>query len=304
MGLFNYSKPGPGISKDAPKKKGIFLYAELFGRKFSKLISINFLYLLCSLPALLVYFVIFALTLPGVFGYIMQYSAMDSSELAVMQLMLAGILTILCAATLGTGPVSAAVAYIFREYSREEHIWLMSAFFGKMKENLKQELLLWLIDSVFVFVATFALGFYYNKYLMTGQTQWFFLTLLLLVFGAVFVFSHFYIHQLIVTYDNSFVGNFKNALLFALSHFIPCLLLGVFIIGTIFLVFDGLMMINAVIPIAVTIIILFSFLRFPIEFYVQGSIKKTLKSVDGEDGNSKDEDEEEAVFSDSHGSEK
>ena len=31
MGLFsfNYAKPGPGVDRDAPKKKGIFLYFEL-----------------------------------------------------------------------------------------------------------------------------------------------------------------------------------------------------------------------------------------------------------------------------------
>ena len=29
MGLFDYGKEGPGVSKDAPKKKGVFLFFEL-----------------------------------------------------------------------------------------------------------------------------------------------------------------------------------------------------------------------------------------------------------------------------------
>lgn len=303
MGLFNYSKPGPGISKDAPKKKGIFLYIELFGRKFSKLISINLLYLLCSLPALILYFVIFALTLPNMFGYIMQYSAMENQDFAVMQLMFSLVLSLLCAATLGTGPASASLAYIFKQYSQEEHIWLTSTFFEKIKENFKRELIIWAIDSLFVFVATFALGFYYNKYLMTGSSMWFFFVVLLSVFSAIFVFMHYYIHQLLVSYENTLREIYRNSLLFVLSHIIPCVLLSVFILGTVFCIFNYLFMLNAVIPIAVTIIILFSFLRFPVEFYVQSSIKKTLKTVDGKNNNSK-EDAEEAVFSDSHGSEK
>ena len=33
MGFFNYDKEGPGIDKNAPKKKGIFLFFELLGNK-------------------------------------------------------------------------------------------------------------------------------------------------------------------------------------------------------------------------------------------------------------------------------
>ena len=49
-GLFNYSKAGPGVDKDAPKKKRFFCFFELYGRKFWKLIELNLLYLLCCIP--------------------------------------------------------------------------------------------------------------------------------------------------------------------------------------------------------------------------------------------------------------
>ena len=49
-GLFNYSKPGPGVDKNAPKKKRFFYFFELFGRKFWKLVELNLLYLLCCIP--------------------------------------------------------------------------------------------------------------------------------------------------------------------------------------------------------------------------------------------------------------
>ena len=37
MGIFNrnYSTPGPGISKDAPKKKGLNLFYEILFRKWT-----------------------------------------------------------------------------------------------------------------------------------------------------------------------------------------------------------------------------------------------------------------------------
>ena len=50
FGLFDYSKPGPGISKDAPKKRGFIEFWEIFFRKFWKLLQVNLLYLVTSIP--------------------------------------------------------------------------------------------------------------------------------------------------------------------------------------------------------------------------------------------------------------
>lgn len=50
FGLFDYSKPGPGVSKNAPKKKSFFVFLEIYFRKFWKLMIANLLYVLVSLP--------------------------------------------------------------------------------------------------------------------------------------------------------------------------------------------------------------------------------------------------------------
>lgn len=50
FGLFNYEKEGPGISKDAPKKKPFFAFFDIFFRNFWKFISINAVYCLCCIP--------------------------------------------------------------------------------------------------------------------------------------------------------------------------------------------------------------------------------------------------------------
>lgn len=50
FGLFNYDKPGPGVDKNAPKKKSFVVFFEILGRKFWKLILVNLLYVLFSLP--------------------------------------------------------------------------------------------------------------------------------------------------------------------------------------------------------------------------------------------------------------
>lgn len=52
MGLFsiNYSKAGPGVPKNGPKKKPFFLFWEIFFRKFWKLVPLNIVYFLLCLP--------------------------------------------------------------------------------------------------------------------------------------------------------------------------------------------------------------------------------------------------------------
>lgn len=50
FGMFNYAKPGPGVDKDAPKKKRFFYFFELYFRKFWKLVELNLLFCVCCLP--------------------------------------------------------------------------------------------------------------------------------------------------------------------------------------------------------------------------------------------------------------
>ena len=52
FGLFNYEKEGPGISKNAPKKKTFVVFFETFFRNFWKFININLVYLIVSLPVI------------------------------------------------------------------------------------------------------------------------------------------------------------------------------------------------------------------------------------------------------------
>ena len=50
FGMFDASKPGPGVSKNEPKKKRFFLFWELYFRKFFRLIIANLLYAVVSIP--------------------------------------------------------------------------------------------------------------------------------------------------------------------------------------------------------------------------------------------------------------
>lgn len=46
----NYSRSGPGIDRNAPKKTGIPLFVETFCREFTTLLKLNFIFLICCIP--------------------------------------------------------------------------------------------------------------------------------------------------------------------------------------------------------------------------------------------------------------
>lgn len=52
FGLFNYEKEGPGIEKDAPKKKTFIVFFDMLKINFWKFIPISLLYVLISLPVI------------------------------------------------------------------------------------------------------------------------------------------------------------------------------------------------------------------------------------------------------------
>lgn len=50
FGLFNYAKEGPGVAKNAPKKRAFFAFMDIYGRKFWKLAVAGLLWALTALP--------------------------------------------------------------------------------------------------------------------------------------------------------------------------------------------------------------------------------------------------------------
>ncbi len=295
MGLFNFNKPGPGVSKDAPRKKGIFLYFELLGRKFSKLICLNMLYFLFSIPMMLLYFGMFLFITPSALNIAFGELNMSQTDSIMFYLLLSLFMTLICTITLGTGPASSSMAYAMREYSKEEHVWLWHNFIGKMKENFKKEIGVFVIDLLFIFFVTIAAAFYFHQFLSTGSLIWFILSFAIAFLSLVFMLMHFFIHQLIVTFENKLGEVFKNAFLLTLSTLLPCVLLTVFIIGLNFYLFN---FITPVFVILLAFFILISFFRFPVEFYVHSVIKKLIPTNEDDTKT-----EEETIFSDSYGSE-
>lgn len=290
MGLFfgGYDKPGAGVDPNAPKKKGFFLYIELVMRKFGKFLQAGFLFSLISLPILVLVYIISAFVLAQ------PISAVQNTALSIMQSagvneaeipgQLGTITFSICSMTAvffvtmwGSGPLSAGLSYIFRCFTREEHVWIVSDGKDKVRENLKQGLGVMAVDFVFLVFIPFAVTFYYNLSKIAGLN--FISTLIvyvLLLAALIYTMMHPYIYQIMVTFNCKFRDLFKNALLLTLGKLPINLLLTAIAVALIVLpvAFGGIMggMVIVVIGLTAGYIVL----RYPMEFYAARVIEKTF----------------------------
>ena len=279
MGLFspNYIKPGPGISKDAPKKKGIFLYFEILARKIFKLYQASWLYCVCSIPYLVIMFFYTSHIFGGYIGQLSE-SAVESGIVSSVDINLI-IFIISCLMTVsvftlwGAGPASAGYAYVTRCFTREEHAWILSDFFSKMKENFKQSMLVVVMDFAFLFLIANAFAQYWSMYNTQNQFIWLILLYVCVLILFVYTFMHFNIYQVMVTYDCKMRDLFKNSILLGLGRAPVNLILIVLSLALYVVAFHYLQPLVAVFVILVG---LFGFLRFPVEFNSARMIEKIV----------------------------
>ena len=169
MGLFNvdYNKNGPGVSKNEPKKKGFFLFWEIYFRKFWRLIGLNLIFVIA------------------------------------------------CCTVVFIGPAMAGFTYVLRNFSREKHAFVWSDFIDTAKKNLKQSLLVGFLNALLIGILGYAIYFWYGNYTRL-HTLWTAIPLAGCVIGAVlFLFMHYYIYLILVTFDIDTKKLYKNAFILA-----------------------------------------------------------------------------------------
>ena len=209
------SKPGKGIEKDAPEKRRFFLFFEVFFGKLTKLIGLNFMYFVCLLPLILgVYYSVIVNSLIETPGDILRYPPIVFTPSLLGTVLLA--LSVLI-----TGPATAGFTYVIRNMQRREHTWIMSDFFEHFKKNFKQGIIMSIIDIAVCMVLYVALMFY--LYIMPVDAPE--MGTLIPMMGAMFVgavsivflWAHFYIYTMMVTFKLDFGKLFKNSLIFAIA---------------------------------------------------------------------------------------
>lgn len=277
MGLFNsYLKEGPGVSKNAPKKKGIFLFFEVLYRKFFKLVKANVIYVLESIPFLAIG--IFAVA-PFVANALGMKAAVEAGTNHGDLFLLYISITCALLNIFGSGPASAAYAYVTRCFTRSYHVWVWSDGWNNIKENFKQSMIMVILDVAVLIIAVYSIYFYGTfavSVMPGGQTMFILFRYILSVMLCLYMLMHIFIYQIMVTYECSFRELLKNSFIMMMAKLPMCLLLAA-VTGIIFVlmfIYIG----NA--GIFVYILIGLSLTRFPLEFYAARVIEKNIKTVE------------------------
>jgi uncharacterized membrane protein YesL len=223
FGLFDYTKEGPGVPKDAPPKARFIIFFEVLARKFWNIIKINLLFLIFNLPAIL----------------LLLLFAMYYNQLLLPQEILEGsgeellgylsgftfplMLIFICLPLITVGPAQAGMTYVLRNYSREEHAFIWGDFIEKAKTNFKQSMIVSVINTIITILVMVDIYIYMNI-----ETDTILLTIassLIIVAFLIFMMMSMYIYPMMVTFNLSIKQLYKNALLFAIMKFIPNLLI-------------------------------------------------------------------------------
>ena len=163
MGVFrfNFDKPGPGVLKNEPRKKGALRFIEVFTGGFGNLIKVNLLFSISVFPSAAVF-------LAGLFGYFES---------------LALILSLIVA--LPTGGAVCATMFCITKMLCDDPSFIWHDFKRKYKENVKQAALPGVFSTAFIYAQIYL----WNSILFGGFSIGFGAAVLevisLLVFGMI-----------------------------------------------------------------------------------------------------------------------
>lgn len=218
FGLFDFTKPGKGVDKDAPEKARFIVFFELLGRKFWTLIKLNLMFLLFNLPALAIAFFITYIFMPDLFAPL-QNQAAATDYTVIGEIYIRAIIGLLfCVVPVITiGPFQCGFSYILRNMVREEPSFLWSDFIEHTKNNWKQALAVMIIDIVLVSIMLYALAFYFVQESSVGS----FIFGIVIVGLGIFFMMHIFLYPMLVTFNVTLKQLYTNCLKFALFKFIP-----------------------------------------------------------------------------------
>lgn len=235
MNNYYYGKSGKGdfTEEDLPKdRKSLFF--EMLRIRFSALIRLNLIYLPVWLPAMIWMMINVVSLLTALSGIVDGSSTVSFADAAYSSLFYS--LLVLFPLIAITGPCSAGITYVARNWARDEHAFIWADFKDAVKANWKQALICSVIDGAMPFLLFVCWNFYRsmaaeNSLMLVPQA-------LIVLVGLVWAISRIYFYPLIITYDLKFSQLMRNTLLLgvgrlpgnvavALLHLVPALIAAV-----------------------------------------------------------------------------
>lgn len=230
--FFDYNRANRPDAVEEDTRPTVKRYFKLLGRRFWKLVSLNLMMLPMVLPLILIFMLYTGQDMTPtatdpLFSQIYGASIHETSPIVTSLLDLFGpqtaipgsgntvtyVLIGVCVAflVLTFGWQNVGASYILRNMVRGEPVFILSDYFYAIKRNLRQGLLMGILDVVILFLLAFDLMYFSG---LTG-TFWmdvcYFAMIALLI---IYFFMRFYIYLMLVTFELSIKKIFKNALIF------------------------------------------------------------------------------------------
>ncbi|MBQ9785175.1 MAG: DUF624 domain-containing protein [Clostridia bacterium] len=236
--FFNYHRDNRVDALEEDTTPTIKRYFKLLGRRFWKLITLNMMMLPMIAPILIALYIWFGVdrtptVTSGLFPQIFAANQLSPSPESTILLDLYGMQSTIpvynatpayigvaiCALVLLVtfGWQNAGATYVLRSMVRGEPVFVWSDYFYAVKRNLKQGLLLGILDFVVIFLLAFDIGYFWNQAGTSFLTNvGFWLTCLIII---LYFLMRFYMYLLMITFDLSIRKILKNALIFAVLGF-------------------------------------------------------------------------------------
>ncbi len=276
--LFNPNRADRPDALDEDTSPTVRRYFKLLGRRFWKLISLNLLMLPIVLPVLLAaYFYLGFDKTPiessPLFSPLYGVNFIEQSPIVTQLLDLHGaqiyvpfgntvtyILIAVCLIFLFItfGWQNVGATYILRSMVRGEPVFMFSDYFYAIRRNLKQGLLMGMIDLLAIVLLIFDLQYFMSMPSSFWIDCGFFA---ICIIAILYFFMRFYIYLLMVTFDLSLKKILKNALIFTVLGIKRNLMavIGIAVITAINVVLFPLFMMT---PLSIAIPLLLPFLYY------------------------------------------
>ena len=211
--IFDVTKEGKGVSKEqVRKKKGLILFLDIYFRRFWKFINLNLVYLLTSIPAIYIahklsrYILIVSMNLANI---------PPTDEAAIASgITLAWFLVLVLIHFCGAGPTTAGLNYVLKKYTNDSHAWVWGDFVRGIKDNWKQALAAYFINTVITF-ACFVSMICYSY----AEGSYRYLVPVVMAALIFFVMMQMYVYQLMVGFKLTLKQIYKNAALLTVLKF-------------------------------------------------------------------------------------
>ncbi len=230
--LFDLYRDGKGVEKEEVGPPNLKNFFKLFGRKFTKLLSVNLYMLLGLIPLVILAYLFFtgektptvtSPLYPALFGasqvvqspvfaplfaaHGIQFQLPFMTPLSTLALIGAALVWLLT-----FGYINVGTTYILRSLVRREPVFMWSDFWYAIRRNKKQGLLMGILDLAVLGLLIFDLVYFYGLVGSFAMDMMFFLIIALLL---IYNFMRYYLYLMLITFDLPMGKLIKNAFIFS-----------------------------------------------------------------------------------------